>query len=196
MFLIAKMGTKTKHNGNFWCLEGLWESAAALDLSLSLCLWFLWIGHLWSLANSAEAFYSEGNLSISQRRNNFMGAKCEAVCALHTHKKAEETVSVFSCWGPVQLRLKQGRTHSHTHINCPRAHKYTHCHAFMHRLPHAHLHKLWTLRHSLLTCKHTNGCARTQTHTVVFAFGSVAQEFKILDYGNVPELFNLLSSHS
>lgn len=106
------------------------------SLFVSFCLW---IGPHWPLADSREAIYSACNLWTSQRRANFMGTESEAGSTLK--KRAGEAVSVFkNGWGSVQWLPN---TDTHTHTNWPHTHK--HCHALMHRLTHAHAHKLWTL---------------------------------------------------
>lgn len=88
--------------------------------------------------------------------------------------------------------LTVARTHlltmpctTHTHINTNTA---------MHWCIDSNMHKLWTLDSPRHASSHI--CTHIHTHAVVFDFGSVAWGFKILDYGTVPELCNLLSSHS
>lgn len=118
----------------------------------------------------------------SQRRANFMGTESEAGSTLWEKKKkkrAGEAVSVFkSGWGSVQWLPSSDtlttQSHTHTHIQT---------------LPCTDAYKLWTP-------DKLPPDAHTRTHALVFDCGSVAWGFKILDYGNAPELCNLLSSHS
>lgn len=182
------------HNRNCWCgwcggYRGRGGSFGSVSLSLSL--FCLWIGPHWPLADSGEAIYSAGNLN-EPKKGQFHG---NWVWNRQRIKKKKQG-RLFQCsraaGGLFNGCLTVARTHlltmpctTHTHINTNTA---------MHWCIDSNMHKLWTLDSPRHASSHI--CTHIHTHAVVFDFGSVAWGFKILDYGTVPELCNLLSSHS
>ena len=158
--------------------------AAALDLSVSLCLFFcLWIGPHWPLADSREAIYSAGNLN-EPKKGQFHGNWVWS--RQHIKKKAGEAVSVFkSSWGSVQW-MSDTDTHTHTH--------------WPHTLTNTAAHKRTSCELKLPPDMQTHTVMRSHTHSCtgiwLWVSGWHGGGFKMLDYGNVPELCNLLSSHS